>query len=193
MTTSKSLLRTNALSQRKNLSEDSRRAYSLKIENRLFEYLKDFQSSNVHLLTYRATPEEVDTSALFKTFTGHLYAPCVHDSKDMHWLNIDNDTHWVHGAFGILEPTNGHHWNPEHQPTILLCPLVGFDRAGNRLGMGKGCFDRWLATYQSHMHAIIGLAFSCQEVPNIPSEPHDIAMHSIITEKEIISCQTIPR
>jgi len=190
MTVSKPQLRAKALSQRRALSTDQRLSFSLEIEKRLLEHLKENITETHHLLTYRALAEEVDTTTLFETPPCPIYAPRMHGGKDMHWFEITEGTNWITGSFGILEPENGSDWNHEHGSTILLCPLVGFDRSGSRLGMGKGCFDRWLEKFQNRIDTIIGLAFSCQELPSIPVEPHDIPLQTIITEKEIITCLT---
>jgi 5-formyltetrahydrofolate cyclo-ligase len=191
MTASKSQLRTETLARRRTLSPDQRNRFSLEIENLLFEHLKEKSiTADHHLLAYRALSEEVNTTALFETPPCHIYAPRMHGGKDMHWLQVNEKTNWISGSFGILEPENGSDWNHENGSAILLCPLVGFDRRGNRLGMGKGCFDRWLERFQSRIDSIIGLAFSCQELPDIPVESHDIPLHTIITEKEVISCPT---
>jgi len=190
MSASKPQLRTEALFKRRALSADQRDRFSLEIESLLFEHLKESITADHHLLAYRALPEEVDTTALFETPPCHIYAPRMHGSKDMHWLRVTEKTKWISGRFGILEPEDGTDWNHEHGSAILLCPLVGFDRKGNRLGMGKGCFDRWLGRFQPRIDAIVGLAFSCQELPFIPVESHDIPLQTIITEKEVISCPT---
>lgn len=190
MTVLKNQLRTESLARRQALSSGKRNRLSLEIEGLLVEHLKEIITEEHHLLAYRALPDEVDTTALFETPPCHIYAPRMHGSKDMHWLQVNEKTNWISGSFGILEPESGSDWNHEYGSAILLCPLVGFDRRGNRLGMGKGCFDRWLERFQSRIDSIIGLAFSCQELPAIPVESHDIPLHTIITEKEVISCPT---
>ncbi len=190
MTATKSQLRIEALAKRRALSINERKRFSLEIEQRLFDHLKEDLTEAHHLLAYRALPEEVDTAALFATPPCRIYAPRMHGGEDMHWLEVTRETAWISGTFGIPEPESGSDWNHEHGSAILLCPLVGFDRTGNRLGMGKGCFDRWLERFQSRIDSVIGLAFSCQELPSIPSESHDIPLQTIITEKEIISCPT---
>jgi 5-formyltetrahydrofolate cyclo-ligase len=190
MTASKPQLRIEALARRRALSAGQRNRFSLEIERLLFEHLKESITADHHLLAYRALAEEVDTAALFETPPCHIYAPRMHGSKDMHWLRVTEKTNWISGSFGILEPESGPDWNHEHGSAILLCPMVGFDRKGNRLGMGKGCFDRWLERFQPRIDSIIGLAFSCQELPSIPVESHDIPLQTIITEKEVISCPT---
>ncbi len=62
---------------------------------------------------------------------------------------------------------------------VVVVPLVGADSRGHRLGMGAGHYDRFLAAYPNV--TTIGLAFSCQIVDEIPTEPHDIPLTRIIT------------
>jgi len=190
-TLDKPQLRLDALTRRRELSDDLKQQYSRDIERHLLSRLKINAPENHHLLAYHSLPDEVDTHLIFATPPCQIYAPRMHGRDDMHWFGITKETEWLKGTFGIEEPVSGSDWADEESPAILLCPLVGFDRAGNRLGMGKGCFDRWLETHQHRITEIIGLAFSCQEVAAIPSEPHDIPLNTIITEKEIISCQTL--
>lgn len=187
---SKQELRSHALAVRSGLPAEHKKKYSLDIEQSLFSFLKSNAPDDHHLLAYRALPDEVDTSALFASPPCAIYAPRMHSKEDMHWLGISSDTKWIKGTFGIEEPEGGTDWADEQSPAVLLCPLVGFDRRGNRLGMGKGCFDRWLEKYRRRIDIIIGLAYSCQELERIPAEHHDIPLDVVITEKEIITCRT---
>jgi len=71
---------------------------------------------------------------------------------------------------------------PEGVFDVIFVPLVAFDRGGFRLGMGGGWYDRFLA-HQPQAQKI-GLAFDLQLVDNVPSEKHDIALDTVVTEKE---------
>lgn len=62
--------------------------------------------------------------------------------------------------------------------------MVGFDQHGYRLGYGSGYFDRTLATYQPQP-LTIGIAFEIQRLKNVYAQPHDIALHYIVTEKGV--------
>jgi len=106
----------------------------------------------------------------------------------MQWHRVDGGTVWQKGRHGIEEPVDGPLWRSEEGPVLVTCPLVGFDRMGNRLGMGMGCYDRWLARHGADVACIVGLAFSCQELESIPREAHDVRMNYVITEAEIIAC-----
>lgn len=67
------------------------------------------------------------------------------------------------------------------QPTLLLIPLVGFDRAGYRLGYGGGYYDRTLAA-ASPRPMTIGIGYACTRLDSIHSQPHDIGLDRILTE-----------
>tara|TARA_Y100000782_G_scaffold41136_1_gene46035 strand:- start:471791 stop:472360 length:570 start_codon:yes stop_codon:yes gene_type:complete len=80
----------------------------------------------------------------------------------------------------------------EVQPNIIFTPLVAFDRAGNRLGYGKGYYDKaleQLALASSRPIRTIGLAYSWQEVPPLTPALHDVPLDQIWTENEVITCQ----
>ncbi len=88
------------------------------------------------------------------------------------------------GLHGIAQPRPS---APLVEPTILFLPLVAFDRSGGRLGYGAGFYDRTLVKLRAaRAISVIGLAFSCQEVPQIPLDPHDQSLDAIVTEKGVI-------
>jgi 5-formyltetrahydrofolate cyclo-ligase len=65
-------------------------------------------------------------------------------------------------------------------------PLVGWDRAGNRLGMGGGYYDRTLQSVSGPL--LVGIAYSVQEVDDIPRESWDVALDIVLTEAGIHVC-----
>ena len=69
-------------------------------------------------------------------------------------------------------------------PSIMLIQLAAFDARGHRLGYGAGYYDRAIARLQENGHSprLIGVAFDCQEVPEVPDEWHDVIVPEIITE-----------
>ncbi|WP_150290910.1 5-formyltetrahydrofolate cyclo-ligase [Sphingobium estronivorans] len=69
-------------------------------------------------------------------------------------------------------------------PDVIIAPLVGFDRAMNRLGQGGGYYDRIFARYPDALR--VGLAWSVQEHDALPADPWDLPLHLILTEVELI-------
>ena len=94
------------------------------------------------------------------------------------------------GAFGIPEPrpqlreaAAGRNWQPTDADLVVL-PGVAFDTLGNRLGHGRGYYDRLLATLRPGA-CRVGLAFDCQVVPRLTAEPHDQQVDVLITESGV--------
>lgn len=71
-------------------------------------------------------------------------------------------------------------------PGLILCPLVGFDRRGGRIGQGGGHYDRYFARHPESLR--IGVGWSVQEIDAAPSESTDIALDAVLTEQELILC-----
>lgn len=90
----------------------------------------------------------------------------------------------VRGMLGPFEPT------PQAReiiPDTLVIPMLGYTQDGYRLGYGSGFYDRTIAAMrQLKPIKTIGLAFSMQEAEGFVSEPHDMKLDVIITEKEVI-------
>lgn len=88
------------------------------------------------------------------------------------------------GRYGILEPADD---RPERWPTVILVPLLAFDRTGHRLGYGAGYYDRTLAALRArHPVVAVGCAFAVQEVPAVPAADHDERLDWIVTERETL-------
>ena len=87
------------------------------------------------------------------------------------------------GAYGEMVPVR----RELARPDLLLIPLLGFDRAGYRLGQGGGYYDRTLHDLRKSRSILaVGVAFSFQECLNVPHEPHDEVLDRVVTEKEMI-------
>lgn len=69
-------------------------------------------------------------------------------------------------------------------PGLIFCPLLGFDRAGGRLGQGGGHYDRFFGAHPGIPR--IGIAWSVQEVDTVPVEPTDAKLDAVLTEQEFI-------
>jgi 5-formyltetrahydrofolate cyclo-ligase len=95
-------------------------------------------------------------------------------------------------AFGILEPAGERlEWSPPQRLDAILVPMVGFDRNGNRLGMGAGYYDRALQQRRDRARKwrrpmLVGIAFACQEVAAIEPSHWDVGLDLIVTERELI-------
>ncbi len=111
--------------------------------------------------------------------------PVVGAAHTLQWARYRADSALVANRYGILEPAEPRHCQPLADCDVVVVPLVGFDRSGQRIGMGGGYYDRALAAL-SATTITVGLAHSGQEVAKITPQAWDIPLHYIATERELI-------
>ncbi|WP_370034054.1 5-formyltetrahydrofolate cyclo-ligase [Qipengyuania mesophila] len=136
---------------------------------------------------YRADPFEAPTAAYARHFfeQGHELAlpRFAHKGAAMEFARFTDpfeESDLEVGPFGLLQPKAE---AAGLAPQVLLVPLVGFDAEGARLGQGGGHYDRWLAGHRGTR--AIGLAWDCQLVADLPTEPHDIPLAAVVTPTRI--------
>ncbi len=99
---------------------------------------------------------------------------------DFHSWRADTDL--VKNGFGILEPRDTR-IIPVSSFDMLIMPLVGYDRFGNRLGMGAGYYDRCLETTRDLETPLrVGVAYSVQEMDPVVKEEWDVPLHGVVNE-----------
>tara|TARA_B110000977_G_scaffold6883_1_gene9548 strand:+ start:174 stop:764 length:591 start_codon:yes stop_codon:yes gene_type:complete len=153
-----------------------------------------FQKAN-RVGLYLANDGEIDPSIILSSaneLNKQCFLPVIDpkSANSLYFASFNANTILQPNRYGILEPV---HVESEIQSVnnmdVLFMPLVGFDRLGNRIGMGGGYYDRTLASMkliEKPALTLVGLAHSGQEVSQISSQSWDIPLHLIATEKEII-------
>lgn len=99
-----------------------------------------------------------------------------------------DDTPLVDAGFGTLGPPPE---APEVTPAALIVPLAVFSRQGDRVGWGKGHYDRAIARLPGVL--TFGVAHALQQADAVPTEPHDRALDHVLTDREWIDCGKQPR
>lgn len=93
---------------------------------------------------------------------------------------------------GIPEPATPGELLEPFQLDLVLLPLLGFDRRGQRLGHGGGYYDRSFAFLREQRRPtaplLVGIAYAFQELPKIEAASWDIALDFVATERELIDC-----
>ena len=134
--------------------------------------------------TYRATGSEIDPRPLAEWMIAQglrLALPVVAQRDAPLLFREGADGPPTFDALGLPVP-------PPHAPTLrpdlIFLPLLGFDRAGARLGQGGGYYDRTLAALRAEGPPVraIGLAFAGQEVPHVPTDALDQSLDGVLTE-----------
>jgi|SRR5581483_1172569 len=134
---------------------------------------------------FASIPTEINTYPLLEGSLDSgkkLYLPkVVKDKTHFDFYPVRDFKSLVKGSFGILEPTGLKPANWDEIDLVLI-PGLAFDLTGNRLGFGKGYYDRVLPLLKKTA-LTIGLGYSFQIVEKIPAEPHDIPLKAVLSEK----------
>ena len=136
---------------------------------------------------YRAVRGEVDIDGVLSQLieTGTTVTVPRVAGDDLEFVNWLPDQRNKPGAFGIPEPVDAQILDLALHD-VVLSPLVAFDRTGQRLGQGRGFYDRALARLGDKRPAVIGIAYTFQEVESIPTEPWDIPLDAVVTDSKVI-------
>ena len=142
------------------------------------------------VMCYASLPEEVETGSLLRAIRGsgrELFLPRTHRDGRMDAVRVTDDTAFETDRMGIMVPASGAEL-PPGKLDLVLVPGIAFDRTGNRIGFGRGYYDRFLAKC---VCPAVGLAFEAQLVDGIRPQVHDVPMHRIVTEKTVYICREI--
>lgn len=185
----KKTLRREALQVRNALSVEERESASQKITE-LFLQTESYQNCG-QLLLYASYGSEVDTYGILEQALSdgkQVFFPQV--VKDiLVFFQVEDKAALLPGYKGILEPLDGILWNPEDAPhSLLIYPGVAFDKAHNRLGYGKGFYDRFTSwcKEKGQIPENLALAYTCQIFPEIPAGEQDEKPDRILTESGIL-------
>lgn len=133
---------------------------------------------------YHALPDEPRTLPLIERWYREktIYLPVV-EGDDLRFLPYTGSQAVQRGAYQIWEPIDQGEEADLAAIDLILVPGVAFDRQGNRMGRGKGYYDRALRLVKAPK---IGVCFHFQLLDQIPTEPFDIPMDRVITDRETL-------
>lgn len=133
---------------------------------------------------YLALKEELDPDPLVRLLHARgqeLALPWLGDEVTMDFRAWAPGDALERGPFRLRQPIAS---AAPRAPDIVITPLLGFDRAGGRIGQGASHYDRALARYPGARR--IGFAWSVQETEGVPHDPWDMPLHAVATEREWI-------
>lgn len=173
-------IRQEIRSLKKRLTDDEKQAQAKAVFQKI-EALPEFKAA-VAILIYWSTPDELPTQDVISDWCTkkQLFLPSI-DGEKMLIKRYAGDDKLVQKSLGIWEPDLSESY--EGRIDLVIVPGIAFDLEKNRLGRGKGYYDRFFKKYKPLK---IGVGFDFQLLGSVPVAKHDIKMDIIITSSETI-------
>lgn len=175
----KRIIRMNKKKIRENLTGKEISKKSMDLIN-IFLESPIYKEANT-IMSYMSIRNEIETSFLNKRIlkdNKKLILPVIRNDNIVA-VNIKKNDEFVLGKYQILEPKFVKNWNDEID--LILIPGIAFDYDGNRVGFGKGYYDKFLKKHDKSIR--LGFLYDFQLVNKIEIENHDIKMDFLISNK----------
>lgn len=182
----KSSVRSQLRDKRQNLPDHQRDVFDTAIRQHLLQLILLRNARSVACYwPFNGEPDIKPLCAQLMQNGFRLALPVVSadDGHAMQFHAWQPDMALVANSYGIHEPPQTAPRLPVSGFDVLMMPLVGYDRLGNRLGMGAGYYDRHLETRRDKKTPLrVGVAYSLQEIEPIEKKNWDIPLHGIVNE-----------
>lgn len=171
----------------KQQQRDSKRAV------RQLQRTRQFRSAR-HIALYLPVRGEISPVSLrnFARPNQTFYLPVLSlcKSQGLVFVRWDKNTRFRTNRFGIPEPLVRHNrLKSPRSLDLVVTPLLAFDQAGNRLGMGGGFYDRSFAFKRHNKHhprpQLAGFAYQFQQAEKLPAQPWDVPLDLMATELRV--------
>lgn len=176
-------LRLRFISKRKNFySKNSHFSF-----NKIFKLIKrNYRKKKISIAGYYPSDYEVNALDFLNELNKKKNKVCLPVIKKNYKMDFKcwnpNEPLYIN-KYGILEPSKK---NETLLPDIILVPLVSYDKNLNRIGYGKGYYDRALKQLSTKKKILtIGLAYSFQECSFVPTNRYDYKLDCILTDRKL--------
>lgn len=174
----KSELRKQIKERKRLYTEQQLHEMSQCVVDRLMHHSRIVEAKTV--MMYYSLPDEVDTHEAVDMLVAmgkKVVLPVVVDDENMVLRTYRGRNDLKQGTYNIYEPA-GEVFTDYGSVDVVVVPGVGFDTNGNRLGRGKGYYDRFLSTIPQAYR--IGMCFDFQKVDSVPTDANDVAVNEVL-------------
>ena len=178
--TDKRALRRAVREELAKLSHEDKRLFSADIFDHI-ESLPQVKEASVVAL-FASLDDEPQTEVIIERLSHHkrVVLPRI-EGDEMEFYDLASGA-LAEGAFGIMEPQSGELVEPR-KIDVMVVPGVAFTPLGDRLGRGKGFYDRYLSREGFRAYCV-GVCYPHQMVDELPVEPHDRRMDEVVSGNE---------
>lgn len=181
----KKILRKRLIEKRKSLDKAEKAKWDKIISEKIIN--TDYFKNAEQVLVFSSTDDEFDTRYIIErcreSYKRVFYPRCIDKDGNMSFFKVDSVGDLTFGSFGILEPNETCKKYIPQDNDLVIVPCLSADRQKNRIGYGKGYYDRFLKDFN-------GVSISpCYDIlleDEIPTDKYDMQINIIVTDKEVI-------
>lgn len=182
----KSELRKKLKADRAVIAQSDWQLLSDDIQQNCISLLRTFQLRSVFTYLESERSREVSTAMIIdfcRSKSVDIYIPKTKDDGTMKPVFMDENCRLETNKWGIPEPDEVD-LQTDVELNVAIVPLLGCDTGGNRIGYGKGYYDRFLKRYPDIIS--IGLCPDFALLKSVPFEQHDVSLKYVVTESRVI-------
>jgi 5-formyltetrahydrofolate cyclo-ligase len=186
----KKRLRKAMKAERLALAKEEWQSRSARIVRNILAFEKFQQAKVVHGFIPDEHRHEVNLIPLLEWIISNqkkLLVPVVEEGELIS-VELTSFNHLERNSFGVLEPIERVPSSLESEIDLVLVPLLAVDSKGNRLGYGKGYYDRFFKRLNSQAFKL-GVAFEFQVLSHVPATESDIRLDAVMTESGMMGCK----
>ena len=179
----KDALRKVYLRKRRSLPPQEKQAMDEAIARRVLQ--SEAYLAAKTLFCYVSLPHEIDTRAILADAWRRgkrVAVPRCGEKGQMDFFAVSSADDLSAGKYGIQEPNDGCALCVPDPADLCIVPCLAADERGFRLGYGGGYYDRWLSV---HPVRTLGLCCGCCMTQTLPTEPFDIPIQILVSDKEV--------
>lgn len=181
----KKILRKRLIERRKSLDKAEKAKWDKIISEKIIK--SDCFKKAEQVLVFSSTDDEFDTRYIIErcreSYKRVFYPRCIDKDGNMSFFKVDSVGDLTFGSFGILEPKGTCKKYIPQDNDLVIVPCLSADKQKNRIGYGKGYYDRFLKDFN-------GVSISpCYDIlleDEIPTDKYDMQINIIVTDKEVI-------
>ncbi len=180
----KKLLRKELLQKRKNILQEKKVIFDIKISRQIIE--SDYFKNAEQVLIFASADDEFDTRYIIERcrmeYKRVFYPLCTDGNGNMKFLKVESVGDLKFGMYNILEPKS---YCKEYKPKandIVIVPCLSADKNGYRIGYGKGYYDRFLKDFNG---ISICPCYEALLMDKLPTDEYDIKVNVIVTENDV--------
>lgn len=173
------------LEKRRNIPKEKKAKYDKVISETIIN--SDYFKKAEQVLVFASTDEEFDTRYIIERCRFEhkrvFYPLCLDLDGNMEFLKVDSVGDLEIGSYKLLEPKKTCKKYREKENDLVIVPALSVDRNKNRIGYGKGYYDRFLKDFNG---VSICPCYSEMYSESLPADEYDIKVSYVATDKEVL-------